>query len=103
MDDLELLERERYRVFALAWLLVYLGLVFWVNPKLLAFFIAIAIALLVSGYHVAKTLTSEFFWVLLEAEARVNGRMPSKRGIWVGNLLPGLLVLSVVGYVNRVA
>lgn len=102
MDELERLERERYGIFTLAGMLIFIGLFLWGKNIFLAIFFAIALALLLSGYYVASKLTSEYYWALLEAEARANGHSPSKRGTWLGNLIPGFVILLGTVYFNNV-
>jgi hypothetical protein len=36
-------------------------------------------------------MTTRHTWAVLEAEGRLDGGVPTRRGVWVGNLLPGAL------------
>lgn len=101
--ELERLERERYGIFALLGSITFFLLFLWSKHMGLAFFLAMSLALLASGYYVAKKMTSGHCWAYVEAEGRQNGRTPSRRGIWLGNLLPGFFVLAVTVYINNAA
>jgi hypothetical protein len=102
MDEIERVEYGRYGVLVSTGVLAFVVLLVWSGSQwILAAALAFALALMASGWYVASKLTSTYIWQLLEAEARMTGYTPSKRRIWIGNLLPGFVVLVVVVYLNR--
>jgi hypothetical protein len=103
MQDLERVERERYGIFTVIGAIAFLALFLLGQNIFVAIGLAISLGLLLSGFHVAKKLTSDYCWALLEAEARLTGHTPSKRRVWLGNLLPGVLVLVALAWLNHAA
>lgn len=94
MEDLERLERERYGVFALAWI-VALAIVTAFRRELVSSVpLAIGLGLLCSGLYVAWRATTEYYWALTTSEARARGANVTKRGVWLGNLFPGTAVVA---------
>ncbi|MEK8035015.1 hypothetical protein AACH06_29720 [Ideonella sp. DXS29W] len=91
MDEIELIEKNRWPIFVVGALMGFVLCVWLTGEVLSSAVLAIGFGLFLSGYRVAKQLTSEVPWAYLEAEGRINGKLPSKRGVWVGNLIPGLL------------
>lgn len=88
MDELEGIERERWRVFALSG--VGVGLMYFVATSRLvdAVLMGLCIGLLGSGVAVARRITAPHVWAAVEAEARQNGGSPRPWKVWLGNLLP---------------
>ena len=95
MEELEHIERERYGLFCLSGVLAFVLLSVWQQEWLQAVGYAISAGLLISGCYVARKTTAEYAWALVLAEARINGGTPSKSGIWLGNLVPPVIVLAI--------
>lgn len=101
MDDLERVERERYGIFTLCALFAFVGLVASGRHWLLASLLAVGVGLLASGSYVARRTTSASLWPLVEGEARLHGRVPSRRGVWLGNVVPALAALAGAAWFGR--
>src|SRR5438045_4621329 len=102
MDEIERIEYHRYGVLLSTGICAFVVLLVWGGSQwLLAAALAFALSLMVSGWYVARKLTSPFAWQLLEAEARMNGYSLSKWRVWLGNLVPGSLILAAVVYFNH--
>ncbi|NRF67026.1 hypothetical protein HLB44_08540 [Aquincola sp. S2] len=98
-DELEHVEQDRLKVFAVAGFLAFVPLLFWRHALMPALLGAIVVALLVSGAWVAYGMTREHRWALLEGEARLAGHRPGKRRVWLGNLLPGVAAaVALIGW-----
>ena len=91
MDEIDRIERAKLRVFAVSAFMTFLVVMLWRRDLHLAASAAAVTALLFSGAWGARQMTIEHNWAVLQAEGRLNGDVPSKRRIWVGNLLPGAL------------
>ncbi len=94
MEDFERLEKERYRVFALAGIVALTILTALRRELVSSAPLAIGLGLLCSGLYVAWRATSEYYWVLASSEARARGAKVTKRGVWLGNLFPGTVVVA---------
>jgi len=95
MEELERIEKERYGLLALTMVVTLTGLMIAGLKWIPAVLLAAAIAMFVSGTYVAAKTTGDYVWSLELAEARTTGGSPSRRGVWLGNLLPALAVLAV--------
>jgi len=95
MEELEHLERERYGFLCMGGVFSFVGFfACGVNP-FHSFFFALSFGLLAGGIYVARKSTKEYLWAHIMAEAKLNGGAPTKRGVWLGNLLPPVLVLAL--------
>jgi hypothetical protein len=92
LDELENIEQQRIRVFALVGFTVFFALFIWRQHALLAVLTAVSVGLFVSGWYVAARMTQSHNWAFIEAEARQKGGAPSKRRVWLGNVAPGVLI-----------
>jgi hypothetical protein len=79
------------RVFAVSAFIAFVVTVLLCKDFHLAASAAAVAALLASGAWGARSMTAEHNWAVLQAEGRLDGAVPSKRRVWVGNLLPGAL------------
>jgi len=91
MDEIEDIERGKMTVFAVTAFVAFVATFFWRLDFHFAASAAAVAALLASGAWGARQMTARHNWALLQAEGRLNGRAPSKRRVWLGNLLPGAL------------
>ena len=97
MDEIDRIERAKLRVFAVSAFMTFLVIMLWRKDLHLAASAAAVAALLFSGAWGAHQMTIEHNWAVLQAEGRLSGDVPSKRRVWVGNLLPGgLAALALV-------
>lgn len=97
MDEIELIEKQRYGLFALAALMTGFLTFVLLKDFLAALLVGVTVGLLVSGLFVAKALMQPHVWAILEGEARYHGTTVTKRGVWMGNLIPfavGLLATA---------
>lgn len=95
MDEVERIERQRWAYFVLESALGFGLIYFWTRSGLIAATLACGLGLLFSGVHLARQLTRDPAWAYLVADGRITGIEPSRRGIWIGNILPGFIVLAV--------
>jgi hypothetical protein len=96
-DELERIERARYSLFGVLCLFFFITLQLATGNVLWSAAIASSAALLASGYYSARATTRDPAWAVVEAEARRDGGSPSKRKVWVANLLPGVIALASFG------
>ena len=95
MDEIEHIEARRWRLFALV-AVVDLIAFFAVSTSFFASLVlAIGTGALASGVWAAHASTRPVAWAYIESEARTSGYGPSRLGIWLGSVLPGLAVLAV--------
>jgi len=93
-DELERIERVRYALFGVLFLLFFVTFQLSSQRALWSAAFASSAALLASGWYAARTTTRDPAWAVVEAEARRDGGSPSKRLVWVANLLPGFAALA---------
>jgi hypothetical protein len=91
MDEIERIERDKMTVFAVSAFGAFVVILLWRRDFNLAASASAVVALLASGAWGARRMTARHTWAVLEAEGRLDGGVPTKRGVWVGNLLPGAL------------
>ena len=91
MDEIERIEREKMTLFTVSAFVTFMVTILWRQDFKLAASAAAVAALLTSGAWGARRMTAEHNWAVLQAEGRLNGGAPSKRSVWMGNLLPGAL------------
>jgi hypothetical protein len=94
LDDIERIEKQRIIEFLVAATLTFIAAIVWSERPLLSSFVAITCGLLFSGYQVARRLTQTHHWAHLENDSHLSGMKLSKRGVWTGNLLPGVAALA---------
>ena len=92
VDEIERIESRRWVIFVCEAALGFLVAIWLTKDLLASVVLSIGLGLFFSGYQMAKQLTQDVSWAYLEAEGRLTGFEPSKRGVWVGGLLPGALV-----------
>ena len=98
MDEIDRIERGKMRIFAASAFIAFLVTVLWRKDVHLAAGAAAVTALLFSGAWGARQMTAEHNWAVLQAEGRLSGDVPSKRRVWVGNLLPGALAALALAW-----
>jgi hypothetical protein len=96
-DELERIERVRYALFVMLFLVFFVTLQLSSQRVLWSVAFASGAALLASSWYAARATTRDPAWAIVEAEARRDGGSPSKRLVWVANLLPGLAALAGFG------
>jgi hypothetical protein len=95
MDEIERIENKRWALFVFEAAVAFV-LLFWLTRAIFASFVlSFGVGLFFSGLKVARELTQPYAWAHLEAEARITGRPPSRRGIWLGNTVPGIIVFII--------
>lgn len=101
MEELEHIEAQRIAVCAVVGAAFELALTIWGLDDLSTHLAAFTAGLLASGIYVAKRKTLAHNWAYLEAEARQLGYTVSRRGIWLGNLMPAVVMgLASAWWVN---
>jgi len=98
VDEIDRIERGKVRVFAVSAFVAFVVTVLWQKDFHLAASAAAVVALLFSDAWGARQMTVEHNWALLQAEGHLNGGMPSKRRVWIGNLLPGVLAAMALSW-----
>ncbi len=96
-DELERIERNRYSLFAVLSLVLFVALQVASESALWSAAFAASTALLVSGWYAGRATTLDPAWAIIEAKARRDGGNPSKRLVWAANLLPGFAALAGFG------
>jgi hypothetical protein len=97
VDEIELIERQRLVVLALSGFIAFLALTYFGQALFASAFYAMGIGLIVSGGSHAYRITQEVPWAYVLAESRLSGGTPTKRGMWLGGIVPGVAVLAI-GY-----
>jgi hypothetical protein len=95
MDEIERIESDRWGLFVIEAAIAF-ALIYWLSLELFGSIVAsIGLGWSMSGYKVARKMTQPLAWAYLEAEARISGYLPSRRGVWLGNVLPGIVIAAM--------
>jgi hypothetical protein len=95
MDELERIESQRWSLFVVEAIAAFV-LFYWLTGAVLgSIVVAVGVGWSMSGYKLAQKMTQPHAWAHIEAEARISGYSPSRLGIWLGNVLPGMAVAAL--------
>ena len=97
MDELERPENQRTAIFGIGSFLAFLLFVVATQSPFASGFYGVGTGLILSGCVYAYRITREMPWAYVLAEQRINGGSRSKRGVWLGGIAPGA-VLIAAGY-----
>ena len=97
IDEMELIERQRFVVLAVSGLIAFLAFTYFGRPVFASALYGLGTGLIVSGCSHAYRITQEVPWAYVLAESRLSGGTPTKSGMWLGGIVPGVAVLAV-GY-----
>ena len=97
VDEMELIELQRFVVLAVSWLIAFLAFTYFGQALFASALYAAGTGPIVSGCNHAYRITQEVPWAYVIAESRLSGGTPTKSGMWLGGIVPGVAVLAI-GY-----
>jgi hypothetical protein len=95
MEELERLERERMLVFGVTTVVCFFLFVVPSQAPFASGVCAVGSGLIASGCNYAFRVTRSVAWAHVLSEARLNGGGRSKRGVWLGGIVPGVVVTGL--------